>query len=69
MIAQVLQVMNHGQSVQKCVKEGMRDRTVGLANNPPYSACGGDPGEAPLVTSFVFNEAVGLCVHNHKSTS
>ena len=27
---------------------------------------GGDLGEAPLVTSFVFNEVVGLHVHNQQ---
>ena len=34
MTAQVLQVTNQGQSVPKCVKEGMRGRPIGLVNNP-----------------------------------
>ena len=63
----VLHVTNQGKSVQKRVKEGMRGQTVGLANSPPPPcACGGDLGEAPLVTSFVFNEAVGLHFHNQR---
>ena len=33
----VLHVTNQGQRLQKCVKEGMRGRTVGLSNNlPPF---------------------------------
>ena len=33
---------------------------------PLPCACGGDLGDAPLVTSFVFNEVVGLHVHNQQ---
>ena len=64
MTAQVLHVTNRGQSVQKCVKEGIKGRTVGLANSPHPCACGGDMGDTPLVTSSVFNEVVGLHFHN-----
>ena len=35
MTSQVLHVTNQGQSVQKRVKEGMKGRPLGLANNPP----------------------------------
>ena len=67
MTAQVMHVTNHGHNVQKRGKEGMRGRTVGLANNPPPPcAYGGDLREGPLVTSLVFNEVVGLHVHNQQ---
>ena len=35
MTAQVLQIKNQRQSVQKRPKEGMRGRTVGVARSPP----------------------------------
>ena len=54
MTAQGLHVTNQGQSVQKRVKEGMRGRTIGLANRPPPWCLWGDLGAAPLMTSFVF---------------
>ena len=68
MAPQVLHVTDQGQSVQKRVKEGMKGRSFGLACTPPPPPCdcGGGLGEAPLQTSFVFNEVVGLHVHNQK---
>ena len=39
MTAQVLHVTNQGESVEKCVKEGMNGRTVGLARSPPHPLC------------------------------
>ena len=35
MTTQVLHVTNQGQSVRQRVKEGMKERPVGLPNTPP----------------------------------
>ena len=67
MPAQILHVTNQGQSVRQCVKEGMKGRPVGLPDNPPPPCpCGGDLREAPMYTSVVYNEVVGLHVHNQQ---
>ena len=66
MPAQILHVTNQGQSVRQRVKEGMKGRPVGLPDNPPPCPCGGDLREAPMYTSVVYNEVVGLHVHNQQ---
>ena len=67
MAARVVHVTNQGQSVQKRVKEGMKGRSLGLKCNPlPLCDCGGGLGDAPLQTSFVFNDGVGLHVYNQQ---
>ena len=67
MASLVLHVTNQGQTVQRCVKEGMKGRSFGLAfNHHPPCDCGACVGDAPLQTSFVFYEAVGLHVHNQQ---
>ena len=67
MPAQVLHVTNQGQSVRQRVKEGMKGRPVGLPDNsPPPCPWGSDLREAPMYTSLVFNEVVGLHVHNQQ---
>ena len=66
MKAQVLHVTNQGQSVRQRVKEEMKGRPVGLPDTPPPCAWGGDLREVPMYASFVFNEVVGLHVHNQQ---
>ena len=63
---QVQHVKNQRQSVQKRVKEGMKDRTVGRSRSLTPCACEGDLADAPLQTSFTFNEVAGLQVHNQQ---
>ena len=65
MAAQVRRVTNHGHSVQKRVKEGMRVDCLAWPVSLPLCDCGGDLGDVPLVAPFVFNE-VGLHVHNQQ---
>ena len=65
MPAQARHVMNQGQSVRQRVKEGMKGQPVGLPDNPPPPCpCGSDLREAAMYASLVFNEVVGLHVHN-----
>ena len=66
MPAQVLHVTNQWQSVRQRVKEGMEGRPVGLPDPRPPCPCGSNLREAPMYTSFVFNEVVGLHVHNQQ---
>ena len=64
--------------MQKRAKEGCKGWTVGLAHSqpPPLCACGGDLGDAPLQTSFVYKlvlahefvdiwDGNGLCMAIH----
>ena len=66
MPAQILHVTNQGHSVRQRVKEGMKGRPVGLPDNPPPCPCGVELREASTYTSVVYNEVVGLHVHNQQ---